>query len=101
MSLIRNFFVCPTGTFFVIGVVVRKFGVDDALIGTVATTLKLIAQFIFASATSEVVFYLGEWGNVVCQKKTKSVTYIGANMNTGIILYNILVIKIYINMKYH
>lgn len=43
-----------------LGIVVRKFGVDDALIGTVATTGKLIAQFIYVSATSPVVFYLGE-----------------------------------------
>ncbi|XP_022170772.1 hippocampus abundant transcript 1 protein-like [Myzus persicae] len=47
------------GTFVVLGVVVRKFGVDDALIGTVATTGKLISQFIFAFANSVVVFYSG------------------------------------------
>ncbi|CAH1724819.1 unnamed protein product [Aphis gossypii] len=46
------------GTFVTLGIVVRKFGVDDALIGTVATTGKLIAQFIYVSATSPVVFYL-------------------------------------------
>jgi hypothetical protein len=44
-----------------LGVVVRKFGVDDALIGTVATTGKLISQFIFAFAATTVVFYSGEW----------------------------------------
>ncbi|XP_026822685.1 hippocampus abundant transcript 1 protein-like [Rhopalosiphum maidis] len=47
------------GTFVTLGVVVRKFGVDDALIGTVATTGKLISQFIFASAATTVVFYSG------------------------------------------
>lgn len=51
------------GTFFVLGVVVRKFGVDDALIGTVATTGKLISQFVFASASSATVFYLGSLVN--------------------------------------
>ena len=64
--------MCPTGTFFVLGVVVRKFGVDDALIGTVATTGKLISQFVFASASSATVFYLGEFG--VPKQKTKLVT---------------------------
>lgn len=59
--LIRDLFIiCPTGTFVVLGVVVRKYGVDDALIGTVATTGKFISQFIFAFANSVVVFYSGE-----------------------------------------
>lgn len=55
------FLTCLAGTFVVLGIVVRKFGVDDALIGTVATTGKLMAQFIYVSATSPEVFYLGKW----------------------------------------
>jgi len=51
------------GTFFVLGVIVRKFNVDDALIGTVATTLKFISQFVYAFATSEVMFYSGIFVN--------------------------------------
>ncbi|VVC34723.1 Hypothetical protein CINCED_3A013511 [Cinara cedri] len=47
------------GTFFVLGVVVRKFGVDDALIGIVATTGKFVSQFIFAFAATEFLFYFG------------------------------------------
>ncbi|KAF0754150.1 hippocampus abundant transcript 1 protein-like [Aphis craccivora] len=50
-------FINLVGTFVTLGIVVRKFGVDDALIGTVATTGKLLAQFIYVSATSPVVFY--------------------------------------------
>ncbi|XP_025202225.1 uncharacterized protein LOC112599518 isoform X2 [Melanaphis sacchari] len=51
------------GTFLTIGIVVRKFGIDDALIGTVATTGKLLAQFVFAFATTTFVFYLGAFVN--------------------------------------
>jgi len=40
--------------------VIRKFSVDDALIGIVATTTKFISQFVFAFANTEIMFYLGE-----------------------------------------
>ncbi|XP_025410665.1 uncharacterized protein LOC112683723 isoform X2 [Sipha flava] len=51
------------GTFFVLGVVIRKFGIDDALIGAVATTGKFLSQFVFAFATTETVFYSGVFVN--------------------------------------
>lgn len=48
-----------TGTFLVLGIVVRKYGIDDALIGTVATIGKFLSQFVFAFATTEAMFYSG------------------------------------------
>jgi len=74
--------MCPAGTFVTLGIVVRKFGVDDALIGTVATSGKFISQFVFAFAANEVVFYAGEWLQCRVPKITKSVTISVISANT-------------------
>ncbi|XP_050443837.1 solute carrier family 46 member 3-like [Adelges cooleyi] len=45
------------GTSLVLGVVIKKYGADDALVGIVASIGKFVSQIVFALAGSEVVYY--------------------------------------------
>ncbi|XP_050525543.1 uncharacterized protein LOC126896640 isoform X2 [Daktulosphaira vitifoliae] len=47
------------GTCLVLGVLIKKYDVSDALVGLIACLGKIISQVLFAYASSEEVFYLG------------------------------------------
>lgn len=56
---INVIFFCWPGTMFSVGVFSHVLQIDDALIGVMSCMSKILAGFVYAFATTEFVFYLG------------------------------------------
>lgn len=54
-----------TGTAFSIGVLSHMLKIDDALVGAISCMSKVLAEFIYAFAPNEFVFYMGKFMNRV------------------------------------